>query len=288
MKRAVVAIALVACGKDYAAGVDAPPPGLDGPNTSPDAPPGCTNGAQMTAMGHISADTTWEGTINVPATVIIDAGVTVTVMPGTTVNFAPYPVNITLNGHLDVQGTSACKVTLQPAHAGDSWAGILAETGAVLTMQHAVQVGGGIRTGGTANVTIKDSELSHALGDWLVMSGGTVDVEYSTFGVSPGQSDTTHCDMHFNSGFGNVVTVTHSNVGTSVYGLMFYGGTNANLTYNNWFGNGIDVHTQVGAPVSGDFSNSWFEKGAPVAASGSLFTLNNLATARLTDTGPRP
>jgi hypothetical protein len=283
---ALVAIALVACGKDYAAGADAPSPGLDGPNTSPDAPPGCTNGAQMTAMGHISADTTWEGTINVPATVVIDAGVTVTVMPGTTINFAPYPVNITLNGHLDVQGTSACKVTLQPAHAGDSWAGIIAQTGSVLTMQHTMQVGAGIRTAGT--VTIKDSEMSHTVGDWLVMSGGTVDVEYSSFGLEPGQSDTTHCDMHFNSGFSNVVTITHSNVGTSVYGLMFYGGTNANFTYNNWFGNGIDVYTEAGAPVSGDFSNSWFQKGAPVAASGSLFTLNNLATARSTDAGPRP
>jgi hypothetical protein len=288
MKLVVLAIALVACGKDYSGDVDAPAGGLDGPNTSPDAPPGCTSGAQTTVMGHITADTTWSDKINVPTTVIIDAGVTVTVMPGTTINFAPYPVDITLNGHLDIEGSSACKVTLQPAHAGDSWAGILAESGSVLTMHHAVQVGGGIRTAGTANVTILDSAMNHALGDWLVMSGGTVDVEYSSFGLEPGQADTTHCDMHLNSGFGNVVTITHSNVGTSVYGLMFYGGTNASFTYNNWFQNGIDVHTEVGAPVSGDFSNGWFEKGAPVAASGSVFTLNNLATARLTDTGPRP
>ena len=69
---------------------------------------------------------------------------------------------------------------------------------------------------------------------------------------------------------------------------MFYGGNNANFTYDNWFSNSVDVHTYVGGPVSGDFSNSWFEKGAPVAASGSVFTLNDLATARLTDAGPRP
>jgi hypothetical protein len=238
-------------------------------------------------MGHITADATWAGTIDVPSTVVIDAGVTVTVMSGTTVNFAPAGA-ITIAGKLDVEGTSACKVALQPAHAGDHWGGLLAESGATLTMHHATQTGGGIGTLPTSSVTIVDTEMSHAAGDWLVMRGGTVDVEYSSFGMEPGQADTTHCDMHFTQGYNNVATITHCNVATSSYGLMLYAGTNVNFTYNNWFSNGIDVHSEVGYPVSGDFSNGWFQKGAPVAATGSVYTLNNLATARLTDAGPRP
>ena len=232
MRRAVFAIALVACGKDYAADVDAPPEDVDAAIPSPDAPPGCTSGAHTMVMGHVSADATWEGAIDVPANVVIDAGVTVTVMSGTTINFAP-TAGMTLDGHFNVEGTSACKATLQPSQVGAHWGGIVAATGSTLTMHHGVQVGAGIHTLGTANVTIIDSEISRANGDWLVMSGGTIDVEYSSFGLEPGQSDTTHCDMHLNNGYGNVVTVTHSNVPTSAYGVMFYGGNNANFTYDN-------------------------------------------------------
>lgn len=47
---------------------------------------------------------------------------------------------------------------------------------------------------------------------------------------------------------------------------------NASFTYGSWFANDIDVHTEVGAPISG------FE------ASGRVF----LASSRRTDTGPRP
>jgi hypothetical protein len=83
--------------------------------------------------------------------------------------------------------------------------------------------------------------------------------------------------MHFNPG-GNVIKVTHSNISTSSYGLMFYGGMNADFTYNNWFENTTDVDVQAGSPVSGNFSNGWFQKGAPT---GQGITANNLSTARL-------
>jgi hypothetical protein len=83
--------------------------------------------------------------------------------------------------------------------------------------------------------------------------------------------------MHFNPG-GNVIKVTHSNISTSSYGLMFYGGMNADFTYNNWFENTTDVDIQAGSPVSGNFSNGWFQKGAPT---GQGITANNLAAARL-------
>ncbi|MGE3761951.1 MAG: hypothetical protein AB7L94_06855, partial [Kofleriaceae bacterium] len=71
------------------------------------------------------------------------------------------------------------------------------------------------------------------------------------------------------------------------YGLMFYHGTNANFTNNNWFGNQIDVATSPG--VQGDFTGSWFENTPPPAAGngGAQLIVTGLAAARLTDAGPR-
>jgi hypothetical protein len=110
-----------------------------------------------------------------------------------------------------------------------------------------------------------------------MMSGGTVDMSYSWIGVDTGETDTTHCDMHF-GGSGNVITVTHTNVSSSSYGIMFYGGMNADFKYDNWFTNTTDVDTTTSSPVTGDFSSGWFEKGAP---SGTGITASTPAGARL-------
>jgi hypothetical protein len=59
---------------------------------------------------------------------------------------------------------------------------------------------------------------------------------------------------------------------------MFYGGTNADFKMNNWFGNTTDVDTTATSPVTGDFSNGWFEKGAP---SGDGITAATLSASRL-------
>jgi hypothetical protein len=68
---------------------------------------------------------------------------------------------------------------------------------------------------------------------------------------------------------------------------MFYHGTAANFTNNNWFGNQIDVATNPG--VTGDFTGSWFEDTAPLAAGngGAQLTVTGLSQTRLTTAGPR-
>jgi hypothetical protein len=83
--------------------------------------------------------------------------------------------------------------------------------------------------------------------------------------------------MHF-GGSGNVIKFTHSNVSSSSYGIMFYGGMSADFKYNNWFSNTVDVDVTNTSPVTGDFSMGWFEKGAPT---GSGVTANTLAAQRL-------
>src|SRR5262249_31059035 len=188
MKPALLATCLAACGTDMTM-----PMGDDGPTTE--------------VSGHVTANTAWMDTIHVTAPVTIDPGVTVTVMPGTTINVAT-SAGITIAGTLDVQGTSAGKVSIKPDSG--PYEGLTISSGGTLTMHYGVQVGGGIHLAGTAKATIIDSQMSRTQGDFLTMGGGTLDVEYSSLGLEPGQSDTTHCDMHI--GGATTIKVTHSNV----------------------------------------------------------------------------
>jgi hypothetical protein len=126
-----------------------------------------------------------------------------------------------------------------------------------------------------------------------VVDAGKVNVSFSAIGLEPGTgTDTTHCNMHF-GGTGTTISVTHSTISGSPYGLMLYGGTNVDLTSNNWISNGVQVDLQPG--VAGDVSNGYFDKSTPAPISGATLTRNTLAVTRLpaatTDpingTGPR-
>lgn len=225
--------------------------------------------------GNITASTTWSGAVTISGITTIDPGVTVTVEPGTTLTVKSV-ASIQVGGIFDVKGTKAAGVIIKPETTGFS--GVNVQAGGDLKYAYVEQWGGGIITsGGTAKVTITDSHMSRVSGDFIMMNGGTLEMSYSQVGMEPGEPDTTHCNLHF-GGAGNVITVTHSSISTSSYGLMFYGGMNADFKYNNWFGNTVDVDVTNTSPVTGDFSNGWFEKGAP---SGAGVTATNLATTRL-------
>ncbi|MEJ7602618.1 MAG: hypothetical protein WKG01_32300 [Kofleriaceae bacterium] len=248
------------------------------------------SGSANGLSGHITANTEWSGTVKLNGktsdggAVTIDPGVTVTVAAGTVINFAPAS-RLDIKGTLDVNGSAAAKVTLQTEPgAGVNHGGL--HVYGTLTMDYAVQTGGGIYTNAGATATITDSALSKVSGDFLVMNGGAVTASYSNFGSGPG--DSTHCQLHF-GGTGNTISITKSNINTAPYGLMFYSGTNAIFTANNWEAGPTpnkDVDTMPG--VSGDFSNSYFAAGPPVAGTGATITANNLSATRLLDAGPRP
>jgi hypothetical protein len=237
----------------------------------------------------ITSDTTWSDAVQIGGNVTIASGVTVTISPSAVLTVHTGAL-ITVNGILDAQGTSAGKITIK-GDASASFGGMAVN--GELKYKYVTQTNGPITiyTGGKGTIT--DSHFSHVQGDFLMMQGGTVDMSYSQIGMEPGMPDTTHCNMHF-GGNGLSIKFTHSNVSTSAYGLMFYGGMGADFTYNNWFANTTDVDTIQSAPVSGTFSNGWFEKGAPT---GQGITAANLAGARLaactgandaTCAGPRP
>lgn len=263
--------------------------GGNGDGTGDGSGDGTGGGDGSGISGKISADTTWTGEVKISGNVMIDPGVTVTIDAGSIVSIKAGAL-ITVNGILDAQGTSAGKITIG-GEAGGGFGGI--SVNGELTYSYVTQTGGGITTFTGGKATIVDSHFSRTSGDFVMMNGGTLDMQYSMVGREPGEADTTHCDLHF-GGNGNVIKVTHSNISTSSYGLMFYGGMAADFTYNNWFGNTTDVDILAATPVSGDFSNGWFEKGAPT---GNGITAGNLAGARLaacdgtndaTCAGPRP
>ncbi|MDB4954391.1 MAG: hypothetical protein JWO36_1960 [Myxococcales bacterium] len=267
---AIASVVFAACGTEPAATVDAN-------GGSPDG----TVGTVTNVSGTIAADTTWRDTINITANTTIPSGVTVTVAAGTTINVTANPsLTITVQGSIDIQGSSAAKVTMKPTVATGHWNRFAIPPGGQVTAHYLVEVGGGFQLSG-GKLTLIDSAASRASGD-LVEGTGTVDIEYSAIGLEPGGADSTHCALHFDLA-ANTLKVTHTNLSTSVYGIMFYGGTNADFTYNNWFSNTYNVDAQ--GPVSGNFSFGWFGAKPPT---GTGVTATNLAPARLTDAGPRP
>lgn len=246
--------------------------------SSPDAP---SNAPVTEVTSSPTADTTWSGTIRVESSITIPVGVTITVAAGSTLEIGGSAL-ITIAGTLSIAGTKAATVTVAGL-ATDDWTGLTILAGGMFSMTYGEYTGGNIHVQPNGTFTATDSELSRVAGgtDLLTSSGGNIDLEYSWLGEPAGTSDTTHCDMHFEGG-SPTLTITHDNISTAVYGVMFYSGVNANFTYDNWFDNQIQVDATTA--VSGDFSNGWFDKSPP---SGDGITANNLATAMITDAGPR-
>jgi len=255
MKRLALLVIFAACGTS-----DTPNPGDDG-------------GA---ITGSIKADETWSGARQLKGNVVIESGVTVTVDPGANIEVAT-GASIDVEGTLAVHGEKGNVSTIATPD-GQFWLGV--QVAGTYTMTYGVQSGGAIITMAPgASVTVTDSELSAALGDFLILNGGSMDVEFSNVGLATG--DHTHCNVHVNEAAS--ITFTH-NVNQGVpYGLMLYAGTGANFTHNNWLGNTYDVEPQPAG--TGSFNEGYFEKGVPPGVAGSTF--DNLAAAPLTDVGPR-
>lgn len=286
MKRALAAIVVCGCGISPSGtpimmGDDVAEPTMDPENPQPDpTDPGSGTGTVTEVGGHITASTTWREAIHVTAPVVVDPGVTLTIAAGATVDF-PEGAGITVSGTLDIQGTKDQRVTLRGA-TGNFWDSVIVPRDGVMTAHYLVQTGAGVHISYTGRATIVDSHFSHAKGDLLIMASGALDMSYSEIGLPVGR-DIMHCDLHI-GGAPSSVKITHSNLSAASYAMMFYGGNYLDLTYNNWFGNANDIITEPGPPVSGDFSYSYFARGTPTNP-GVMAT--HMATAMLTDTGPR-
>lgn len=261
------------------------PPGDDDTNPDPDPDPDPNGGIS----GNITAPRTLSGTVKFTGATTIDPGVIVTVEAGTILNFGSAS-NLSIKGTLDVLGTKAAPVTIQPdptATTPATFFGGFSVSG-TLNLSYAVQHGGAIVTNAGGTATITDTKMFGVSGDFLIMNGGTVNMTYSQLGTDAGVTDTTHCNMHF-GGTGNTINITNNNIRGTSYGLMFYGGTLANFQNNNWEEGATAaadwIDSQPG--VSGDFSGGYFAAGVPTAKSGATFTINNPSPTPLVDAGIR-
>ena len=276
MNRAFVVVvigSLAACGNDQVAD---DMPAIDAPGTPADAPEQVTD-----ISANITTDTTLSGLIKIHNTISIPAGVTVTVMPHSRIQIGQV-ADIQIAGTLTIAGTKDGPVYIEPLDSQVNWDAFeLTTTTGMLDMTYVIQTGGGIYIS-NGHVKARDSQFSRVTHDLLVVSGGAnVDFQYSWIGQPIGTSDTTHCDMHIEGGTPTVV-VSHSNISTSAYGVMFYAGASVDFTYNNWFSNALDIDRHP--PASGDVSHGWFKAGNPALTG---VTANNMATGQITDAGPR-
>lgn len=233
--------------------------------------------------GTIMSDMTFSGVTRIKGETTIPVGVTVTVAAGSTLDFVN-GARFIVNGTLKIEGTAAAKVIARAEAGSTGWNGI--SVSGTFDMKYGDFTGGRIFTSGAAaSLVIADSKMYKAGGDYIIMDGGSINMTYSQLGAAPGETDTTHCNLHINSA--SSITINNNNINNAPYGIMFYGGVGANLQTNNWYGAADkDVDTATG--VSGDFSNGWFEKGAPTAGPGAQITANNLSATKLTNVGPRP
>jgi hypothetical protein len=239
--------------------------------------------------GLISQDTTWSGEVLIGydrAATRIEPNVTVTVSPGAVIKFKE-GASLDIKGKLLVQGTSAQKVRIEGV--GQSAYSFLL-TGApatgTLELTYAVMTRGAIQTNAGSTTKITDTKMYRASGDLLVLGGGTLTMSYSQIGPAPGETESTHCNIH-TSGNANTISVTHSDINGAPYGMMLYGGLNTIFTDNNWYANTMKDIAVDGTNVSADITGSWFAGGTPTNGNGATYT-GVAATAKITGTGVRP
>jgi hypothetical protein len=141
---------------------------------------------------------------------------------------------------------------------------------------------GGVMVMG-GDLKIVDTYLSKSQGDFLIMNGGKLDMQYSEIGDATGGY--IHCDFHINSAA--QLSITHSNIWHGVYGMMIGGTTAATVQYNNFIKNaaGDDIDP-MSANTTPNFEYNYFDQGAPTATA-TGFDFANAATAMITDAGPR-
>lgn len=251
---------------------DDPPTGDEHPDDKP-----------VEVTGTITTDTVWSGTVQFSGTTVIAGGVTVSVEPGTVLEFAQQ-AGLRVEGGLLASGTAAATITAKLADGASYWGPVDVANGFV-HLEFVDFTGGQLVTNGPlANLEITDSRFYQANGDYLIMNGGTLNMQYAQLGPNPGETDTTHCNLHINTA--TSISVVRSNITGAPFGIMYYGGVGSNFQLNNWYGNTEkDVDTRSG--VEGNFSYSWFERGAPMPGPGATLVLDNLATERIAQAGPR-
>jgi hypothetical protein len=227
--------------------------------------------------GTIDHDTTWSGTVTLINNATIPAGVTVTVEAGTIFRAAAN-AQLHVIGNLKVVGSKAAPVSMEPVVATTRWGGIVADSGATVTLTYATghavatlvychggatcaldhvdftDLGTGMTNEGTATIT--GSRISKLGGGGITERSGTLAITDSYVLTSSGDiivqsggaltiayseigdAQGSYEHCDLHIGAAGTLSITHSNVRNGVYGMMIGGTTNAIIQYNNFIANG--------------------------------------------------
>jgi len=274
--------------------------------------------------GSITEDQAWEGAIEIVGEAIIEAGVTVTVMPGTEVT-AKDGVTLRVHGTFEAAGTVEAPISMLPSSGAMTWAGIVVETGGAASLAYvegtdvaalmychagALQcdldrveftgISQAIIAEGPALVT--NSRFTDiANGGLTVRTGGDLTVRDSYVLTSQGDlivanggtltieyseiGDTQGSYDHCNFHINaGTISITRSNIIEGVYGMMLGGTSGAVFNYNNWMSNDTDI-TEVGTNAAVNAQHNYWANGAP--ALGAAYDVSMEELAQITDAGPR-
>ncbi|MCC6338322.1 MAG: hypothetical protein IT380_30545, partial [Myxococcales bacterium] len=259
--------------------------------------------AAQPVQGVISTDTTWSGTVTMTGDVRVDAPAKLTIAAGTTITAATTDganlgtdtsrVELLINGSLDVQGTSANRVTFTTSGASGAWYGIKVQAGSTAnTITHALieKATTGLTAAGPVTVTggrfHNNSTGAQATGGSLTVTGalftnagsyglyhqsGTTSVDHATF-------DGNYYATYAPSGSSGTFSVTASLLTNNSYGLArSTSGTNVTNSFNDVWGNSTNYSSVTAG--TGSFSSNPLYVDRPL----QNFRLTSRSPARKAD-----
>jgi hypothetical protein len=277
--------------------------------------------------GSITGDQTWSGAQTIVGETTIEAGVTVTVTPGAAIEVMD-GLTLRVKGTLNVEGTAAGKVTFLPVAGALTWAGIVADDGADVSLAYVEGTDVATLVYCHAGATCAlDHVVFDGIGKGLVTEGvATIsrsrisDVQNGGITVT-GAGDLTITDSYLLTSSGDIVVQTggslvieHSEIGetTGSYehcDLHVGAAANLRITRTN-IRSGVYGMMLGGTDGAVMQYNNWVENGAGNDISevgvntavdarfnywdqgapslGAAYDVSSPSATRIADAGPRP
>jgi hypothetical protein len=140
---------------------------------------------------------------------------------------------------------------------------------------------GGVTVGAGGDLTVIDSYVLTSTHDLIVTTAGSrLTVDHSEIGGAQGSYE--HCNFHI--GGADYISITNSNIISSVYAMMIGSTSNAVIQYNNIADNENDI-ADYNNNTAVDMRYNYWSRGAP--ALGSEFDTSAPAAAYYDQAGPR-
>jgi parallel beta-helix repeat protein len=201
-----------------------------------------------TSAVHITADTTWSTDQVLNDNYLVDAGSTLTILPGVTVTFnGPYALGV--GGNLVASGTVSQPITFTSSTPPNNYLGLTSESGGNLTLSY-------------CNIDYAGAEIDPDIYTAGITIGGPASIQNCTFGHS----------AFLNLGIIGNSTVNISNndfANTSGLAMIVFGDSEMTINNNN-------IQTVLGGIIAGGIvtaGNSRFTIEGNIVTTSGLFCI---------------